>query len=368
MRILCIPDGLPIDYTIQLANGLVRKDETPILLLDSEEYKINADYIDKSVEVCLINKFKNFKFFFYNLKIFYDNICRIRKINPDIIHIQGGNLLLVIIIPFLKKKALITTFHDVKPHPGHDDTITRFVRFYLKKKSKNIFVHGKKLKNMIHDELDVPKNKVHSIPLGEHNLRPFKDYIDETVEENDSILFFGWIGYRKGLIYLIQSEPMITEQFPNVKIVIAGQIGTGTLNKNYFDLCMEKIQNNETFDVHPYHVSWKEGAELFQKASMVVLPYVETSQSGVIPTAYGFKKPVIVTDVGAMPEIVDEGKTGLIVPPKDPESLAKAIIKLLKNNELRKQMGENAHTKLKKDLSWDKICKKTIKIYKKSLI
>jgi glycosyltransferase involved in cell wall biosynthesis len=122
--------------------------------------------------------------------------------------------------------------------------------------------------------------------------------------------------------------------------------------------------NKDNFIVHNYRIPYKEGAELFQRCSVVVLPYIDASQSGVIPTAYGFKKPVVVTDVGSIPEIVDDGVTGFIVPSKDPIALVDAIIKLLKDDGLRKQMGENAYKKLKTDLSWDKIVEKTVEVYK----
>ena len=113
--------------------------------------------------------------------------------------------------------------------------------------------------------------------------------------------------------------------------------------------------NKENFIVHNYRISYQEGAELFQRSSVIVLPYIEGSQSGVIPTAYSFKKPVVVTDVGSIPEIVDDGVTGLIVPARNSDELAKAIIKILNDNTLRKNMGERAYIKLKTDLSWDNI-------------
>ena len=88
------------------------------------------------------------------------------------------------------------------------------------------------------------------------------------------------------------------------------------------------IQNSEepNFIVYNYRIPYKEGAELFQRCSVVALPYIDASQSGVIPTAYGFKKPVVVTEVGAIPEIVGDGITGFIVPPRNPEALAEAIV------------------------------------------
>ena len=66
--------------------------------------------------------------------------------------------------------------------------------------------------------------------------------------------------------------------------------------------------------------------------------------------------------------IVDDRVTGFIVHARDPEALADAIVKLLKDNNLRKQMGENAYKKLKTDLSWDKIAEKTIRVYKKAIV
>ena len=153
---------------------------------------------------------------------------------------------------------------------------------------------------------------------------------------------------------------MITKEVPNAKIIIAG---TGEDFKKY-----EKMMvNKDNFIVHNYRIPYKEGAELFQRCSVVVLPYIDASQSGVVSTAYGFKKPVIVTDVGSIPEIVDEGITGFIVPSKNPVALADAIVKLLKDDKLRKRMGENAYKKLKTDLSWDKIAEKTIEVYEKAI-
>lgn len=63
-------------------------------------------------------------------------------------------------------------------------------------------------------------------------------------------------------------------------------------------------------------------------------------------------------------EVIDEGKTGFIVPPKNERALANAIIKLLNDEKLRKQMGENAYKKMKEKLSWKRIAEMTIVVYK----
>lgn len=94
------------------------------------------------------------------------------------------------------------------------------------------------------------------------------------------------------------------------------------------------------------------------------LPCLEATQSGSLHIACAFKKPVVAKSVGSIPEVVHDGISGFVVPPKDPEALADAIVKLLKDDKLRKEMGENGYKKMKEELSWDKIAEKMIAIYK----
>ena len=68
-----------------------------------------------------------------------------------------------------------------------------------------------------------------------------------------------------------------------------------------------------------------------------------------------------------VPEAVEEGKTGFIVPPRDSEALARAVIRLLRDEKLRRQMGENAYRKLKEDFSWDGIALRTVEVYEKAI-
>jgi glycosyltransferase involved in cell wall biosynthesis len=94
-----------------------------------------------------------------------------------------------------------------------------------------------------------------------------------------------------------------------------------------------------------------------------VLPYIEASQTGIIPIAYAFKKPVIATSVGSIPEVIENGKTGILVRPRDSAALRTAIIDLINDENKRKRISEGGYIKMKNELSWKDIAEKTISIY-----
>ena len=360
MRISLLSSGF-IDYTIQLANALSKKGMVVLLIMPDDQIQEHIDFIKDGVNTYTYTQPR--LYYPTNIFLMYKLFKQIAIFNPDIIHLQGGHLWFPLIVPLLhiKKYPLVTTLHDVKPHIGENHLRTCFIIYCRRRYSDQIIVHGEKLKEQMIQEYNHPKEKVHVIPIGQHDVVPFKKYERKDLKEvGNLILFLGRIYKYKGLEYLIKAEPMITKEVPNAKIVIAG---TGENFKKY----EEMMANRDNFIVHNYHISYKEGAELFQRCSVVVLPYIDASQSAVIPLAYAFKKPVVVTDVGAIPEIVDGGITGFIVPPKNSEALADAIVKLLKDEKLRKEMGENAYKKLKRDLSWDKIAEKTIEVYEKAI-
>lgn len=300
---------------------------------------------------------------FRKLCMIYEIIAQISFFSPDIVHLQGLWPYFIPILFWLRitHRRIVITFHDVTLHQGEWSALRSLSQHIGRKYADGIIVHGIKLKDIMQNKYCIDKNKICSIHIGEHEVDPFKRYEDPFVRNDEnSILFFGRIQEYKGLEYLIKAEPFITEQIHDAKIIIAGE---GEPLIKYKKMMI----NHDNFIVYNYRIPYKEGAKLFQKCSVVVLPYTDGSQSGVVPTAYAFKKPVIVTNVGSIPEIVEEGRTGFIVPPRNPEALAKAIIRLLKNPQLREEMGENAYTKLKEEFSWGNIGGTTIELYKEVL-
>ncbi len=287
-------------------------------------------------------------------------VLEIKKIGPDIVHIQTGHPWLNAATAFLPQScALVSTIHDVITHPGDKPSEKGFFRNLPIKFSKEIIVHGEFLKSQFLKKFHCDPQRVNIIPHGV--LKIYTDASESTIlEDKNVILFFGRIWDYKGLKYLIEAEPLLRKEIPQIKIIIAGK---GDNFKKY-----EKIMvNKDSFEVHNYHISDEMASEFFQRASVVILPYVEGSQSGIIPIAYLFKKPVVVTNVGSIPEVVKNGVTGLIVSSKNSSELASAIIKLLKNETQKKIMGLNGYKMILEDLSWETIADKTVQVYKKAI-
>jgi len=350
MKVVCLSFWY-YDYTIQLANSIAKHVDKLMLLLPSCTPKEYLDGVIKNGSLELYCFTHPKRYVHRKLLVSIKEILRkIKDFNPDLIHIQASNPLICLLLPLIKRRfPVITELHDLRPHVGEESFFYEMVLSFSRKYSDKIIVHGQRMKEELVREFGINGNKVSSIILAEHEVKPFLKYCkgDGVQEDNNTILFFGRIVKYKGLRYLIEAEGIITKEIPDAKIIIAGN---GDLRKAVGDDLI-KMLKKKSFIVINRFIPYSEGAKLFQKCSLVVLPYIEGSQSGVIYPAYAFKKPVVVTDVGSLPEIVDNGITGFVVAPRDSKALAEKIILLLENWKLRKKMGENAYKKLKTDLS-----------------
>jgi glycosyltransferase involved in cell wall biosynthesis len=286
-------------------------------------------------------------------------VREIRQFDPDVIHLQSGHLWFNCALPFLRRYPLVLTIHDPAPHAGDRGArnTPQWIYDFGSHRAAQVIVHASQLKKLFLDRLRLPETRVHVIPM----VLQGDDQAREDVEEADgTVLFFGRIWPYKGLDYLIQAEPLIAEHFPGLKIVIAG---TG----EDLDRYRRMMVHPERFVLCNEYVSDDKRAELFRQASVVVLPYVEASQSGVIPVAYRYGKPVVATTVGGLPALVDHGTTGLLVPPRDTRALADAILRLLLNKQWRLQLGSNAKRKVDSECSPEAVACQTIAVYQQAL-
>ena len=345
------------EYCIRLANGLAEYVDVKLVLPSC----LVEDYtwmLDDRVDLYAFERPRR-RQGIRHLELMR-RLCRtIHEFNPDVVHIQGSNVWLSMTMPFLKRYPLICTMHDTHYHIGDSDVRKdpRSIVQFGYRCSDHVIVHAKALVNEVIEGFPIPREKIHVIPHIAIGERPNTKSIEEDPEQ---ILFFGRIWKYKGLEYLVRAEPLISHECPGVKIVVAG---TG-----------EDIAAYQRLVVNPDRFIWKnhwidedERVRLFQQSSVVVLPYIEATQSGVIPYAYTFAKPVVSTRTGGLPESVDHEETGLLVPPRDEQGLAEAVIRLLKNPQLRKKMGRAGREKLDSEWSAAVVASQTVDVYRQAL-
>ncbi|MCS7228018.1 MAG: glycosyltransferase family 4 protein, partial [Endomicrobia bacterium] len=111
----------------------------------------------------------------------------------------------------------------------------------------------------------------------------------------------------------------------------------------------------------------EEVKNIFLDASIVVLPYRDATQSGVVGIAYAFARPVVATNVGGISELVVDGETGFLSKSNTNEEIAELIVKLFKDRNLYKNMCLNAYYFYRTKFSWDSIAKKVLQINKQIL-
>lgn len=312
-----------------------------------------SSYLEETIN---IHYFKKFKFYDARsiISIFklYVEILRLR---PHLIHLPGGIPFgLPITYPLIKLRCpLVISVHEPTPH-----SIPLYERLLLqihKTVANAAIVAGEAIEKEAKKYLKSSKLRIFTVPFGAfiHYTKLIKS---TTKEDEDTVLFFGTISPRKGIEYLIKAEPAISREIENFKIIIAGR--GSNLYKGI-------LRNPERFEIYDGYIEDEQLCELFQRATVVVLPYLWIHQSGVLFTAYAFLKPVVVTNVGSLPEAVAHRETGLIIEPKSVKALSSAIITILKNMEMRKKMKENIYKRIANEYSWDRIAERMLDVYYK---
>ena len=142
-------------------------------------------------------------------------------------------------------------------------------------------------------------------------------------ERDKVLLFFGYVRKYKGLDLLIEAFPKIKSELPDAKLLIVGEFYDSP--DTYIELIRKLNIQNDVVVINQF-VANEEVAKYYKICDLVVLPYRSATQSGILNVAYGFNKPVLVTDVGGLAEFVINDKTGLIVKSNSPDEIANGVI------------------------------------------
>lgn len=345
------------EYCIRLASALAQENEVQ-LILPREIAEPHLSLVSPNVRFLAFDK-PRMRQPIRQLLSLRHLLREIHDFRPDVLHLQQGHLWFNLALPLLRRYPLVLTVHDVRHHPGDRSSqkTPQPVFDYGFRRAARVIAHCERMKQQLIDECGLQSSRIHVIQrvlVGHEELR------DSESSDTNRILFFGRIWAYKGLEYLILAEPLITARVPDARIVIAGE-------GEDFTRYRQMMQNPDHFEVHNEYVSHEQRAALFAEAGVVVLPYVEASQSGVAPLAYMAGKPVVATDVGCLPALVEDGRTGYLVPPRDEHALADAVVRLLTDAPLRHRMGEAGRRKLETECHPDAIAQQTRAVYDRAL-
>lgn len=176
------------------------------------------------------------------------------------------------------------------------------------------------------------------------------------------VLFFGLLAPSKGLPVLIRAMEEVTRTEP-VKLLVAGYPAKNMDLAELYDLVEARgMKDRVIFDVR--YIPIGEVSPLMELASMVIFPYLSSTQSGSLQVAYSFGRPVIASRVGGLTEAVEDGKNGFLVPVDDSEELAEKITRLLRDPALAETMGQFNKAQSESLYSWKSVAETITGVYK----
>jgi glycosyltransferase involved in cell wall biosynthesis len=277
----------------------------------------------------------------------------------------------IVLLQLLRFKVIYTA-HDVVPHE-HDTSENRTAFHRIYQRVDKLIVHSERIKKEIIELFSVDKDKIYVIPHGSYdfffNRQNFsketaRQLLDIPLEKR-VILFFGLIRRYKGLEYLVDAFEEVKKSAGNIMLLIAGQVCDGDPEafRHYSNLMGQLACRDDVMCINEY-IPLKEVEQYFSAADVVVLPYVQASQSGVLLLAYAAGRPVIVTDTGGLSEVVESGRSGYIIPPKDVQALVRALTEIVQEPALLEKMGAHAKHLAETTYSWSRIALRTMDVYR----
>ena len=283
---------------------------------------------------------------------------RINKEKPDLVIFQWLHPYFApcysVLERLLSKKIKIAyNCHNALPHERFpfDKWLTKVTL----SKANLVIAHSNSDAKILREMM--PKTNVQVNPHPAYNFFKIQDMPKEegrdilNLAENDKVLlFFGLVREYKGLKHLLNAMPDIVKKYPEIKLLIAGDFAGG---RPAYDEMIKELGISEYIQIHDGHIPIPDVEKFFAACDLVVLPYESATQSGVIQAAYGFEKPVLATNVGGLPDAVDNMKTGYIVEPLRPDLIANAISDFFDNDrasEFKQNVIDSAYK-----FSWERM-------------
>lgn len=271
------------------------------------------------IPLCLSHRIRNPFIICEYIRLFRE----IHKIKPDIIIINNDDLFFNICCQFIKANNVIISMHDVVNHNGLENVnwikkkVFAFAKQLLLRKFNNFLTYSKNQQEIL-CKLK-PNAKVYMIHMP---LKDFGNVPKSLNQEKMSFLFFGNIHPYKGLTRLLVAINKLAKTSSNFEFIIAGRCDD-------WDKTYAKLINSNVVKLHIRHIENYEIASLFSKVHFLVLPYLNSTQSGVIQIAYNYNVPVIASNLSSFTEFIKDGVSGFLFDTQNDEDLLRILDKCI---------------------------------------
>jgi glycosyltransferase involved in cell wall biosynthesis len=297
---------------------------------------------------------------------------------PDILHVQFIPLVeqgLPIEVWFLKYAKrlgckLVYTVHNELPLDSGEKYKNTFAGIY--RLMDALICHTNEAKLRVAREYSIACDRVHVIPHGPlfHDARQY-DSKDARAklgipQEECVVLWQGWIKPYKGVLFLLDAWRRVQEQDSTSRLIIAGSGEEQLLREIQQKVAALGIANSVRLELR--FVDANELPLYYSAADILVYPYKEITTSGALMTGLNYGKAIVATDLPAFREVLADGKTASLVGYGDMKALADALLGLMKDPDLRGQLGRKAAS-LSTTLpnSWATIAAETVDCYRRVL-
>ena len=256
-----------------------------------------------------------------------------------------------------KHTKIIAITDNVLPHEKrHGDKA--FTKYFLKSCDAFVTMSEEVMNDLKKFEKDKPTVRVKHPLYDNFGAALPKNEAREHLgldQDIDLILFFGFIRKYKGLDILIEAMQFVKKE-RDVKLLIAGEFYE---EKNQYEHFIDEVNVRDSLILRTDFIPDSEVRYFLSAADAVIQPYRNATQSGVTPLAYHFEKPMVVTNVGGLPELVPHEKAGLVAEP-EPKAIAAAILRFY-------ELGEDyfiPHLRTEKEkYSWHKLVETLVDLF-----
>ncbi|MCI9879204.1 MULTISPECIES: glycosyltransferase family 4 protein [Methylobacterium] len=337
------------EYTVRLATALARKAD---VLLVAETANVRNECRDSLVS----DARRALKLVTYDAHSRIGRVVATARVpaaiaafRPDVLHVQEQpDKLTARIVGLLRwRLPILMTVHDPRPHSGRDAAYARrqdVFRQRLRAAASAFHVHGDHCR----------REMIHAVGTGRaivdtlHGVILCPEPAERRAPEGGRMLFFGRMEAYKGLETLLDAADILQRDNVACRIVVAGR-------GPELDRLRPRLLQQPCIEVLEKFLTPAEATEQFQRAEIVVAPYQDATQSGVVAAAVGNGRAIVASAVGGLVDAVSDGVSGLLLEPGRPDVLAEALTGLIDDRGRLLQLLAGSEAEAAGRFAWDRI-------------